>query len=140
MELPVCNGTYSNICDISDVQFLKDVEQFTKKYRKSSKNVECNYCYEPGTHLQPLQRCGGCQLVSYCSRYCQNNDRTWHKYVCKEFPVVNGNNVFFTTGPTKEHLDGLHERAARLPLRCRISMRTLFNADPYLCPRVKRNK
>ena len=116
MEIPVCNITYSNACDVSDVTFLNDVEQFAKKLKQASHVVLCNYCFLPGTPSQPLQRCGGCQLVSYCSRDCQKYDRSMHKYVCKEFPVVNGKNAFFTTGPMKEHLDHLRERAAQLPL------------------------
>ena len=74
----------------------------------------------------PLQRCGGCQLVAYCSRECQKDDWSRHKFACKEFPLSGGKNVLCTTGPWREHIDALRERAVQIP-----------NAMPiFLNPRV----
>ena len=77
----------------------------------------CWHCKSAGSTTQPLQRCGGCQLVPYCSRECQRGDRSSHKYICKEFPVVNGKNALYTTGRGlwENHIAGLRRRAARLP-------------------------
>ena len=74
----------------------------------------CWNCKLVGSRTQPLHRCGGCQLVAYCSKDCQKDDRSTHKYVCKEFPVVNGNNALYTTGAWENHIEGLLDRAARL--------------------------
>ena len=78
----------------------------------------CYYCKFPGTTTQPLKRCGGCQLVAYCSRDCQKNNRSSHKYVCKQFPVINGKNVLHTAEghSWEKHIYGLFQQAARLPL------------------------
>ena len=75
----------------------------------------CWHCKSPGSTGQPLQRCGGCQLVPYCSRECQRENRSSHKFICKEFPVVNGKNSLHTTGIWEIHIAGLRQRASRLP-------------------------
>ena len=92
----------------------------------------CYYCKFPGTTTQPLKRCGGCQLVAYCSRDCQKNNRSSHKYVCKAFPVVNGKNALHTAEgqPWKKHIAGLHQRAASLPLA--EENRPIF-LNPWVC-------
>ena len=70
----------------------------------------CWYCKSPGSASRPLRRCGGCQLVAYCSRDCQKENRPCHKYVCKEFPVVKGKNVFHTApGNWKKHIGVIPE-------------------------------
>ena len=99
MEL-INNSSYSKECEIPKVFFVG----------------LCYYCNLPESPSRPLKQCGGCQLVAYCSRDCQKEHRFKHKYVCKEFPVVNTNNVLHTTRPWKEHINGLQKRAARLPL------------------------
>jgi len=76
--------------------------------------VVCWNCKVNGSKLQPLQRCGGCQLVSYCSKHCQKEDRYTHKFVCNEFPVVDGKNALHTTGPWEEHIARLLKQAAEL--------------------------
>jgi len=75
----------------------------------------CYYCNAPDSQDQPLKRCGGCHLVAYCSKECQMKNRYKHKYVCKEFPVVDDKNVLHTKGPWVKHREGLRQRAARLP-------------------------
>ena len=116
MDMPVFNGTYSNTSEVADIKFLKDVEQFAREHRKITNGILCNWCKKPGAPTQPLQLCGGCHLVSYCNRDCQKSDRPWHKYFCKEFPIVNGKNALFTSGSIKEHIMALCQRAISLPL------------------------
>ena len=72
----------------------------------------CHYCKIPRPFVTTLQRCGGCQLVAYCSRDCQLDDRDGHKKICKKFKVVDGKNVFHTARPWKLHLASLSEIAA----------------------------
>ena len=144
MELPICKSTYSNEIDIDDAEFLKEC------YWAFAKNVEsyrggcrylfpglCFYCHTASTITVPrsIQRCGGCQLVAYCSKDCQKNDRYIHKFVCKEFPVVNGKNVLCTTGHWKEHIAALRERAARLP-HAEVAASPLFR-NPRVCRTCK---
>ena len=121
MEIPICNGTYSNECKGHCVPFLKDLnvavtDYFYNHHRPFFVSL-CFYCRTPrnATSMKTLYRCGGCHLVSYCSKDCQKNDRGSHKYVCKEFPVVNGKNALFTTGSWTDHIAGLRKRADRLP-------------------------
>ena len=76
---------------------------------------------------QPHQSCGGCQLVSYCSRDCQKSDWSTHKPVCKAFPLVGGKNVLWAKGSWKKHLTGLLELAAQLP-----DARAIFR-NPRVC-------
>ena len=71
----------------------------------------CHHCQIPRPIVTSLRRCGGCQLVGYCSIDCQKDDRDAHKKICKKFRVVDGKNVLHTTKPWKEHLSGLIERA-----------------------------
>ena len=99
MELLVCNDSNSNECDVQKIFFVG----------------LCYYCNVRESPALPLKRCGGCQLVAYCSRECQKEHRSKHKYACKEFPVVNSKNVLYTTGPWKEHITGLRKRALQLP-------------------------
>ena len=112
MDFPICNASYSNAFDVSDVKFLVDVEQFTTAYINVSNDILCNWCKTTGSLPQPLQRCGGCQLVADCQR----EDRPWHKYFCKEFPIVEGKNVLFTNRPIKVHINHLRQQANSLPL------------------------
>ena len=112
MELPMCLETYSNKYDVHDVDFLCSVVRVCE-YRQDY--GICYYCKASGSPIKPLQRCSGCQLVAYCNRVCQKNDRSTHKYVCKEFPVCKGKNALYTTGSWKKHIAGLRERADRLP-------------------------
>ena len=72
----------------------------------------CHHCKIPRPFVTNLLRCGGCQLVSYCSRQCQKDDRDNHKVICKKFPVVYGKNVLHTTKSWKEHLEDLNKRAS----------------------------
>lgn len=72
----------------------------------------CHKCNKPAT---PIKRCSGCLLAVYCSKECQNLHRPKHKYLCKEFPVVNGKNALYTKGSWDEHLEGLRLRASKLP-------------------------
>ena len=123
MELPICKAAYSNESDVSDVDFLEDVMRSISNYKDQEYRTFfvglCFHCNEPGRSCCPskaLQRCNGCQLVSYCSKECQKNDWNVHKYVCKEFPVRNGKNALCTNGHWKSHISGLRQRAARLPL------------------------
>ena len=91
----------------------------------------CWYCKSSGSTSQPLQRCGGCQLVAYCSRDCQKEDRSTHKYVCKEFPIIKGKNVLHTKGPWKKHIATLRERSALLP-NAEIVAEPIFR-NPRVC-------
>ena len=75
----------------------------------------CWCCKKIGSTDEPLQRCGGCQLVPYCSKDCQRDDRVNHKDVCKEFPVTLGKNALYTKGPWEEHIKNLLIRATDLP-------------------------
>ena len=119
MEVPTCEYTYTNECDVPDVGFLKEVQRCYIEYRQQYRPFyfgRCYNCNSTGCPDHPVQRCGGCQLVSYCTRECQKKDRSIHKYVCKAFPVVNGNNVLITKGPWEEHIAFLRKLAAMLPL------------------------
>ena len=90
-----------------DISFLKDVLRITMKHRRESRPFFvglCYYCKELGGPEGILLRCSGCQLVAYCSRDCQKEDRSGHKIMCKEFPVVNGKNALYTTGPFVDHI------------------------------------
>lgn len=137
MEIPVCNGTYSNKCNGNCVPFLKDFNvAYTNYFRNEHRPFFvslCFYCRSPGqgTPTATLYRCGGCQLVSYCSRYCQKNDRSSHKYMCKEFPVINGKNALFTTGSWKNHIASLRKRADRLP-QAEVNIKPIFR-NPRVC-------
>ena len=43
----------------------------------------CNFCRKTGERLQkPMQVCGRCMNVNYCSRECQKKDWKAHKKVC----------------------------------------------------------
>lgn len=114
MELPLYNTKYSNESRATEDSFINGVIRFYREGYCDFFVGLCNHCNNRG-NPKPLQRCGGCQLVSYCSRDCQKKDRSNHKYICKEFPVVEGKNVLHTDRPWKEHIAGLLERAAGLP-------------------------
>jgi hypothetical protein len=43
----------------------------------------CHHCGVGEDSQAPLQHCGGCRLVLYCSTACQNADRNAHKKICK---------------------------------------------------------
>ena len=95
----------------------------------------CWNCKKIESTDEPLQRCGGCQLVPYCSQECQRNDRGNHKNVCKTFPVINGRNVLYTRQPWKEHLERLRLRAAELPRADKTAI-PLFK-QPWVCHTCK---
>ena len=123
IKLPICQDTYSTdqTNDVSQVSFLNgvmhDLNRQMIEYRPFFVGL-CYNCYSPRykSGLQcDLQRCSGCQLVSYCSRDCQKADRSRHKYVCKAFPVVKGKNVLYTKGLWKKHIAGLCERVSQIP-------------------------
>ena len=102
--------------NVSDKAFMIKVIQITMKHQQYSGPYFVGLCYScTGLPAPSLHRCGGCQLVAYCSRHCQKNDWSNHKYVCKEFPVVKGKNVLHTTKPWKNHLISLREQAAQVP-------------------------
>lgn len=141
MDLINCNGTYSNECEVSEAPFLdnfrQEIEDFDCKYHPYFTGL-CFSCYNPypnGIPEEPLQRCGGCQLVAYCSRYCQKKDWSLHKHVCKAFPVVKGKNVLHSTGPWKTHITALRERAALLP-HAEVASKPIF-FNPRVCPTCK---
>lgn len=136
MEKPVCAASYSNKCDVTQVPFLGSVMMTVNQHLKVNGTmtaVQCKYsnCLKPGSHAQPLQRCGGCQLVSYCSKACQKNDRSTHKYVCKEFPIVNGKNALYNKGSWKNHQHNLQKRASKLP-HAGVGDNALF-LNPRVC-------
>ena len=135
MELPICNGPYSNESDISDVEFLCGVGLCVAEYLEQCRpffSGLCNFCNKFGSLGAPLQRCGGCQLVGYCSRDCQRADRPAHKYVCKGFPVVNGKNVLYTTSlPWKRHIAGVRQQAAHLS-KSQITVQSILK-NPRVC-------
>ena len=64
------------------------MEHLMRSFESSFYVSLCWYCMLPGSMKQPLQRCGGCELLAYCNRDCQKPDRPFHKNICKEFPVV----------------------------------------------------
>ena len=142
MKLPICNGTYSNEFDTSDIDFIRGVYLFIGEYLEKNRpyfSGLCNFCNEARSSLgQLLQQCGGCQLVGYCSRDCQKRDRPSHKYVCKEFPVVNGKNALYTTGLWETHISDLRQRAAQLP-HADVGARTIFR-NPRVCRTCKETR
>ena len=128
-ELPICNGIYTNETDSSG--FLDGVRQFFTKYIQEYRAFFvglCYHCYADGN----LQRCGGCQLVAYCSRDCQKEDRKSHKYVCKEFPLVAGKNALYTKWSWKKHIADLRKRAAQLPDAGVAAAKPIFR-NPRVC-------
>ena len=139
MELPICKGTYSNESD--ECEYLDSVLQvaneFIEQYRPSFPKFFAGLCYSCNSapwswkRVQPLRRCGGCQLVAYCSRACQRNDWSTHKYVCKEFPMVNGKNALHTSGHWKEHIESLREQASRLK-HAEVAANPIF-LNPRVC-------
>ena len=137
MEIPICTDTYSNECNGHCVGFLKDfnvvITDYIRNHHRPFFVSLCFYCRSPGhgTSIQTLYRCGGCQLVSYCSKYCQKNDRSSHKYVCKEFPLVKGKNALCTTGSWEKHIAGLRKRADRLP-QAEVNAKPIFR-NPRVC-------
>ena len=137
MEIPVCKDSYSNVCNGHCVEFLKDYNVAITEYIRNNHRPFfvslCFYCHSPGqgSPESTLYRCGGCQLVSYCSRYCQKNDRSSHKYMCKEFPVINGKNALYTTRPWKNHIATLRKRADKLP-QAEVYVKPIFR-NPRVC-------
>ena len=84
-----------------------------------------------GSTNRPLQRCGGCQLIPYCSKDCQKDDRPSHREFCREFPVSNGKNALHTEGPWEEHIKHLRQRASQLPnAEC---VATPLFVEPWSC-------
>ena len=121
-----------NILNAPDKAFMIDVIQITTKHQQDSRPYFVGLCfYCTGLPAPSLHRCGGCQLVAYCSRHCQKKDWSTHKYVCKEFPVVKGKNVLHTTRPWKKHIHSLREQAARLP-NAELSAKPIFS-NPRVC-------
>ena len=118
---------------VSDKAFMMDVIQITLEHQQDSRPYFVGLCYYCLGLPAPsgLQHCGGCQLVSYCSRHCQKKDRSTHKYVCKEFPLVNGKNVLHSIQPWKNHIVSLRERAALLP-KAELSAMPIFS-NPRVC-------
>ena len=116
MELPICNFSYSSH-DLIGKSFITNVNQVIDEYFRDNRPFFAGLCYNCYVNdlIYSLQRCGGCQLVSYCSRECQKEDRSRHKYVCKEFPLIGGKNALCSTGSWRKHIAGLRERAARIP-------------------------
>ena len=135
--LPNCNVTYTNESDVSDVSFLKDIVTNVTTYVNSSHIYFVDLCYCCNVSIfQSLLRCGGCQLVAYCSKDCQRASWASHKKVCKEFPVVKGKNVLYTSTGTqagwKKHIAGLRDRAARLPHAVEVAAKSIFR-NPRVC-------
>ena len=115
--LPVCTFSYASHEHKGRRRFIKEVNDVIDKCYRDNRPFFaglCNNCYVKDS-LHTLQRCGGCQLVGYCSKACQKEDRARHKHVCKEFPMVGGKNVLYTTGPWENHIAGLREQASRIP-------------------------
>lgn len=132
MALPFGNVTYSNKETSNNWEsVLRDAFDQVKQ-----KNVFffslCNNCRITGTKTAPLNRCAGCQIVSYCSRGCQKADRSIHRYVCKDFPIINGNNALQTKIPWEKHLSKLRDRAALLPEKAAASAMSIFR-NPRVC-------
>ena len=135
--LPNCNVTYTNESDVSDVSFLKELVTNVTAYVNSSHIYFVDLCYCCNVSIfQSLLRCGGCQLVAYCSKDCQRASWASHKKVCKEFPVVKGKNVLYTSTGTqagwKKHIAGLRDRAARLPHAVEVAAKSIFR-NPRVC-------
>ena len=115
IKLPICQETFTNEFKHDFKEgFLKGVIEAINKETEEVEPFFSGLCYNslaPFSVFQPL-RCGGCQLVSYCSRACQKVHWSRHKYVCKEFPVVKGKNVLYSKGSWKKHIAHLRERAS----------------------------
>ena len=129
------NGTYSNDCAIPENDSLNRVLQVIKDYTHDYHPFFgglCYVCYSPGSDKESLKRCGGCHLVSYCSRLCQKNNWSEHKHVCKEFPIVNGRNVLCTTVPWNKHIKYLCKRADKLPEKEKNSAYAILK-NPRVC-------
>ena len=123
LKLPICQGTYStdSTNSFKEVEFINGVMQAVEAQTQEYRPFFVGICYnswlpryKPGFECD-MQRCSGCQLVSYCNRECQKADWYRHKYVCKEFPVVKGKNVLYTKVSWKKHIAGIRERATRIP-------------------------
>ncbi|CAL4094918.1 unnamed protein product [Meganyctiphanes norvegica] len=134
MDLPICIGNYSSNCDVTDVEFLNCVKRFVNEHIQHYREFFfflCHYCQLPAIPQQHLSRCGGCQLVSYCSRHCQKKDRSSHNYLCKEFPIVKGANSMHATGHRKDHIASLRNREALLP-KAEDATMSIFR-NPRVC-------
>ena len=135
MDPHILNGSYSNDCAVPENdsldRVLQIIEDYTHDYHPFFVGL-CYVCYSPGSTTKPLKRCGGCQLVAYCSRLCQKSDWRMHKHICKEFPIVKGKNVLCTTGSWKKHIKDLHKRADKLADMEKKSAQAIFN-NPRVC-------
>ena len=121
-EIPICHSTYStaSATDVRDKSFQVNVHRALNKqmhdYLPYFLGV-CYHCWAPryiAGYSCDLQRCGGCQLVAYCSKVCQKANWSRHKFVCQEFPVVKGKNVLHTKVPWKKHIVSLRKHAAQI--------------------------
>ena len=74
MDPYILNGSYSNDCAVPENdsldRVLQIIEDYTHDYHPFFVGL-CYVCYSPGSTTMPLKRCGGCQLVAYCSKLCQ---------------------------------------------------------------------
>ena len=138
IKLPICESTYSTDLtnDIRDVRFLNDV--MNSLHTQMNEFLPyfsglCYNCYSP-RYRYGLQRCSGCQLVSYCCKECQKANWSKHRHVCKEFSVVKDKNVLFTKGSWKKHIATLRERAARVP-----HAKPIFH-NPRICRTCKETR
>jgi len=59
-----------------------DVAHFNAE---DSCNLNCSVCQKVTVSLHKINRCGGCKMILYCSKACQQKDWSGHKKDCKSF-------------------------------------------------------
>ncbi|KAF9007921.1 hypothetical protein BDQ17DRAFT_178487 [Cyathus striatus] len=81
-----CSLEVNNICSASRLAsngVLRSPIEFPKATgRRYSLSSSCANCLQDDTAREDISRCGGCKLVRYCSRECQQVDWPRHSSVC----------------------------------------------------------
>ncbi|CAL4157701.1 unnamed protein product [Meganyctiphanes norvegica] len=132
--------TYNNSMKVEEVPLLKACSVICKYEGKPYYSGACNNCCTLTTKSQPIQRCAGCHLVSYCSRNCQKNDWKKHKIFCKTFKVKNGKNALMLDEETRddpkkwcEALENLEEKAYAKCMEKNEFLESVFSSFSRAC-------
>lgn len=133
----IANGEQTTLRDrcLSEKSFGEDEGEYDY-YRRQYLQCyvgRCYNCMAPRAPTESPKRCAGCQLVAYCSIDCQKDNWPIHKYICKEFPVVNGNNALHIVGSWEEHIADLQMRVAQLPVPVTNNDPRDIFVDPWVC-------
>ncbi|CAL4089503.1 unnamed protein product [Meganyctiphanes norvegica] len=117
---------YDNIDNPAE-SITRMIEKLSQNYQRYDRPFFSGACSACGTMTSmevSLQRCAGCQLVSYCNKNCQKADWKMHKLLCKEFPVEGGKSVIVRTAEsvgeqedcdTQTFLDALWQLQLSIP-------------------------